>query len=247
MKIAALSDIHSNVYALEAVIADARGRSADVLLNLGDIFYGPIAPRATYDLLMKHEFVTICGNQDRLLLEATSEEIKSNPTLQFILKDLGNTPLDWIQSLPFDRQLTDAMYLCHGTPASDLIYLLENVETGSPNVRPEADIINLLTGIESEVIVCGHTHMPRTVALSANRLVVNPGSVGLPAYTDEEPVLHSMENFSPHASYAILEKNAVGWIVQHIKVPYDHHRAAREAVKRKRYDWGHFLTTGKGV
>ncbi len=247
MKIAALSDIHSNAYALEAVISDAKKRSVDVILNLGDIFYGPIAPRATFDLLIDHEFVTICGNQDRLILEATPDEIESNPTLQFILKDLGDKPLDWIKSLPFDRHLTDDIYLCHGTPTSDLTYLSENVENGYPRVRLDADIIKLLKGKKSEIIVCGHTHIPRTIELSTNQLVVNPGSVGLPVYTDEEPVLHSMENFSPHASYAILEKNEAGWIVQHIKVPYDHHRSAKEAAKRHRTDWGHFLTTGKGL
>jgi len=50
MKFAILSDIHSNVYALEAVINDAKRRGCDTLVNLGDILYGPIQPRATYDL-----------------------------------------------------------------------------------------------------------------------------------------------------------------------------------------------------
>ena len=74
MKIAILSDIHSNVYALEAVISDAQSRAIDLMINLGDILYGPIAPKATFDLLMKHDFVTICGNQDRQIFEANQDE-----------------------------------------------------------------------------------------------------------------------------------------------------------------------------
>ena len=124
MKLAVLSDIHSNVFALESVIADAQTRSVSEIVNLGDILYGPIAPKATYEMLMKHDFITISGNQDRQIYESTTQEILSNPTLQFILDDLGSEPINWMKSLPFDHQLNDDIYLCHGTPESDLIYLL---------------------------------------------------------------------------------------------------------------------------
>ncbi len=97
MRIAAISDIHSNVFALDAVLHDIAHRSVDVIVNLGDILYGPIAPRATYELLIAQDFVTIRGNQDRQIYEATQNEIDTNPTLQFILEDLGTEPLDWMQ------------------------------------------------------------------------------------------------------------------------------------------------------
>jgi len=247
MRIATLSDIHSNVFALEAVIYDAKKRGAELMLNLGDILYGPIAPKATFDLLRDHKFVTIRGNQDRQIYEATQEEIDSNPTMHFILDDLGQTPLDWMRSLPFDNQLSDDIYICHGTPANDLTYLLENVKTGYARLRSDSEIMALLNGQSSNLIICGHTHIPRTVTLKSGQLIVNPGSVGLPAYTDDEPVSHYMENFSPHASYAVLEKSKAGWTVQHIKVPYDFQQAAEEAKKRQREDWVHFLITGKGL
>jgi len=71
MKIAALSDIHSNVFALAAVLTDVKKRGVDVVVNLGDILYGSIEPKATYDLLMQHDIITISGNQDRQIHEAT--------------------------------------------------------------------------------------------------------------------------------------------------------------------------------
>lgn len=245
MRIAVLSDIHSNIFALEAVLRDTLSRDVEVVLNLGDILYGPIAPRATYDLLMEHQLITICGNQDRQIYEATHSEIESNPTMQFILEDLGDEPLDWMKSLPFDLQLTDEVYLCHGTPANDLTYLLENVESGFAMLRSDNEILDQLHGQSSNVILCGHTHTPRVVHTSSHQLIINPGSVGLPAYTDDEPVPHSMESYSPHASYAIVECGADGWFAQHIKVPYDHERAARQALKENRTDWTHFLSTGR--
>ncbi|AJQ96017.1 metallophosphoesterase family protein [Gynuella sunshinyii] len=244
MKVALLSDIHSNVYALQATLNDIQTKGVDITVNLGDILYGPIAPRATYELLMQHSLVTIRGNQDRQIYEATAEDIRHNPTMEFILQDLGDEPLKWMRQLPFDQQLTEEIYLCHGTPTDDLIYLLEDVSNGYPKLRTDGDIIQLLNGNRSEVILCGHTHIPRMVMTTTKQLIVNPGSIGLPAYTDDEPVLHSMQNFAPHASYALIEKISGSWKVEHIKVPYDYQNAARDAEKRQRDDWVHYLTTG---
>ncbi len=245
MKIAVLSDIHSNVFALEAVIRDAKKHSVDLLVNLGDILYGPIAPKATYDLLMQHDIVTICGNQDRQIFEATEEEVATNSTMKYIIDNLGAEPIAWMKSLPFDYQLTDDIYLCHGTPDNDLIYLLENVELGYAQLRSDSEIIKRLNGQKSKLICCGHTHTPRTVSLSTGQVIINPGSVGLQAYTDDEPVVHSMENFNAMASYSIIEKTTDTLNIEHIKVSYDVKSAAAECKKRHRMDWVHFLTTGR--
>ncbi len=55
-----------------------------------------------------------------------------------------------------------------------------------------------------------------------------------------------MENYRPHASYALLEKGADGWIAEHQSVPYGHQLAAEAALKRGREDWAHYLNTGRG-
>jgi len=247
MKIAVLSDIHSNVFALDAVIKDLTKHSVDLKANLGDILYGLVAPKFTYELLMEHDFITISGNQDRQIYQSTEKEIELNPTMQFILNDLGSKPLAWMKSLPFDKQVNEDVYFCHGTPKSDLIYLLEDVSKGYALLRSDSEIIDLLAGQKSKLVCCGHTHTPRSVSLSTGQLIVNPGSVGLQAYTDEEPVLHSMENFNHHASYSIVEKIDSEWIVQNIKVPYDYQRAVNESKKRNREDWVHFLSTGRRI
>lgn len=247
MRIAALSDIHSNVYVLDAVLTDIRNQGVDVIVNLGDILYGPIAPKATFELLMENDLVTIRGNQDRQIYEAGEDEIASNPTMQYILQELGKEPLAWMKQLPFSLELNENVFLCHGTPDDDMTYLLENIESGRAIVRSDKEIISLLNNTQSDVVLCGHTHTPRVVETSSNQIIVNPGSVGLPAYTDDEPLAHSMENFSPHATYAIVERDILGWSVQHMKVTYALDKAVREAKKRNRQDWVHFLTTGRGL
>lgn len=152
------------------------------------------------------------------------------------------------ESLPFDLQLTNDIYLCHGTPKDDLIYLLEDISSGSAKLRSDQDIINLLGGQKSKIILCGHTHTPRCVQLSTGQMIINPGSVGFQAYTDDEPFKHSMENFSPKASYAILEQSeSTQWNVAFLKVNYNLGRAVEAAKKQNRDDWVHFLSTGRSL
>ena len=158
MKIAALSDIHSNVFALEAVIDDAKKRGAELMLNLGDILYGPVAPKATYDLLKGHSFITIRGNQDRQIYEAADAETDASPTMQFVLDDLDAESIRWLKSLPFDCQLNAEIYMCHGSPGNDLEYLLENIETGSPRIRSESEIMASLNTQSANIIVRPHPY-----------------------------------------------------------------------------------------
>jgi len=270
VKIAILSDIHSNIYALEAVINHFKRKSVDVVVNLGDILYGPIAPQATYERLraLEDEFnlVTIRGNQDRQIYEADEAELKSNPTMAFIHEDLSDEAMDWMRALPFDRQLTDYLYLCHGTPDNDLIYLLEDVSSGHAQLREDTEIESLLAGNKSKIIICGHTHTPRDYLLkqpdrtsnsehvgdylkntnTMSQRIINPGSVGLQAYRDDLPVQHVMQTGSPEARYTLLElgKNKNIYKLSHEKVPYDVDSAVSLAKSRGRDDWVKALETG---
>ncbi|WP_230389358.1 metallophosphoesterase family protein [Vibrio nitrifigilis] len=166
--------------------------------------------------------------------------------MQFILNELGQEPLSWLKQLPFDLQITTDIYACHGTPRDDLEYLLEDIRTGKPIVRTDCEIIERLDGISSPIIVCGHTHTPRCVELSTGQIVINPGSVGLQAYTDDEPNVHSMQNYSSKASYAILQQTSEQkWDIAFHRVTYDVERAINAARKQGRNDWVHFLFTGR--
>lgn len=247
MKTGVISDIHGNVYALEAVLEYLSRQGVDRIVNLGDIFYGPIAPRATYDLLKQHDIVTIRGNQDRLIYEASDQEIAKNPTLQMVIKEVTGEPYNWLTSLPGEVQLDENIYLCHGGPGDDTMYLLEDITDGTPEVRSNSGIVRRLSGQSSAVIFCGHTHIPRTISLASGNLIVNPGSVGLPAYFDDEPVPHTMENYSPHGSCSILEHTPQGWLVQQCKVPYDVDAAVGRCEGLGREDWANCLKSGRAV
>jgi len=233
MRIAVLADIHANVWALEAVLADVRKHSCDAVWNLGDIVHGALKPRATYELLRAADVsLTIRGNQDRELDE-------------WMIRDAGPEAMDWLDGLPATAVFEDRVFLCHGSPADDGCYLLEDVSSGHAVVRDDAEIVELLAGTWQPVIVCGHTHIPRLVRLANGQMIVNPGSVGVAAYSDNLPVPHAMETYSPDASYAILEETAAGWDATFRKVPYDTREAAWTAAERGRSDWAHQITTGR--
>lgn len=248
MRIAILSDIHANIWALEAVLDDVKARGVTIVVNLGDILYGPLKPRATYERLAREDIaLTIRGNQDRQIFDATDADLAANPTLRYVVSDLGPEPIAWMRALPPAAELEPDVFLCHGSPASDSVYLLEDVTRGHPRVRPEAEIRGLLGPLQHPLIACGHTHISRSIRLSTGQLVVNPGSVGLPAYSDDLPIPHAMETYSPDASYAIVEKTSRGWQSASHRVAYQHERAAEQASALGRMDWAAGLATGRAL
>ncbi len=79
---------------------------------------------------------------------------------------------------------------------------------------------------------------------STGQWIVNPGSVGLPAYDDDRPYPHAIETGSPDARYAIVERLADGWVAALIAVPYAYKAMADLALTRQRPDWAYALSTG---
>ncbi|GAA4931050.1 metallophosphoesterase family protein [Halioxenophilus aromaticivorans] len=247
MRIALISDIHANVFALEAVLNAINNQGCDLVINLGDILYGPISPRETFEYLEANNCLTIKGNQDDdIIIAARQSSAQPNPTLAWVLEQLPSRAVQWLAELP-DEITLEEVYVCHGAPGNNCLYLTEDVSTGLPYPRSDANIQQHLAGTTQPVIVCGHSHLPRAIWLESNQLVVNPGSVGLPAYRDDLPHPHAMETFSPHARYCLLDKTQHGWQVSQQQVPYPHLEAAKLARSRNRPDWAYALMTGRAV
>ncbi len=245
-RLGVVADIHANAVALEAVLEDARRRGVARFVNLGDSLYGPLAPLETYRILQRTEIVaSIAGNQDRVIFEAAPDQVAANGTLAFVVESLGDEAVRWLRQMPATAVVEDALFLCHGTPASDTTYLLEEVAAGRPQVRSEEGIRELLGDVGEPVVLCGHSHIPRLVRMRNGQLIVNPGSVGLQAYDDDEPVRVCMETHAPHACYAIVEGGRMGWDVSFHRVCYDWERAAAQALALHRQDWARAIASGR--
>lgn len=241
--IAVLADIHGNRWALEAVLEDARRRGIRRLVNLGDCLYGPLDPAGTADRLMALGMPTARGNEDRILLDDPARHPDS-PSLAFCRSELGPAHLRWLRELPLTAVHEAGLFLCHGSPRADDEYLLWEVTAAGAQRLPAAAVSSRLPGIAQPVVLCGHDHLPARLYLGRGRTVLDPGSVGLPAYRDDHPFPHAMETGSPHSRYAILRRSPAGWAAEFVAVPYDHESAAAAAERNGRPDWAHALRTG---
>lgn len=96
----------------------------------------------------------------------------------------------------------------------------------------------------ASLFLCGHTRIPRRLDIGP-RTIMNPGSVGCPAYDDNIPIAHVMETGTSTASYATVRRTAAGWATCHRQVPYDPARMIRMAEAAERSDWVHALRHGR--
>jgi putative phosphoesterase len=242
MRLAVVSDIHGNLAALAAVVADFGRRGVDRVVNLGDSLSGPLRPLETARFLMAEDWVHLAGNHERQVV--TGAPGRWNPSDEFTHAQLTEAELDWMASLEHSQRLGSDVLACHGTPRSDMEYFVETVERGRPRLATPGELEERCGETDAALILCGHTHVPRSVRTRKGQLIVNPGSVGLPAYDATRPEPHVMETGSPDARYAIVEGEGRTWSASLLAVPYDHDEMSKLAAARGRDDWAHALSTG---
>ena len=250
-RLAVLSDIHGNRWALRAVLLDIDRRGIGCIVHLRDCAYGPCDPAGTVALLMERGISGVRGNEDRLITDTTAPGADS-ATARFTRSALTAAQLDWLAALPPERTLGDLFYLCHGAPGADETYLLRRVTRSGVRLCDAREVGARLGATaaspgppRTSVILCGHDHLQHDLRLPDGRRVVNPGSVGLPAYRDDRPYPHAMAAGSPEARYTILSRSDRNWRVEPIRVDYAHEAAARAARANGRDDWAEWIRTGR--
>ena len=244
MRFAAIADVHGNHLALEAVMADIRAQGIDEIVNLGDMASSPLEARRTMDALMALDAVHVLGNHDRWLIDRPPEKMGSWDRPAYAQLDAETSRLAADQ-VPPTQVFRDQVFLCHGTPGNDDLYWLETVmPDGSVTLSPLEAIEKEAEGISQSLILCAHTHIARAVRLSDGRMVVNPGSVGVPGFSYNVPYPHLIEAGTPDARYAILELAGSEWRVTFRHVPYDHEAMAALARRNGFPEFASALATG---
>jgi diadenosine tetraphosphatase ApaH/serine/threonine PP2A family protein phosphatase len=203
-------DVHGNLPALEAVLADARAADVERWLLGGDYALFGGWPEECVALLRELPgAVWIRGNGERWT--ANPDEAPDNPVVpgavQACRAALGEQLVNELAALPFDHVEGDA-YACHASPVSD-------VRSFMP--EPADDEAELLAGVTAPRLVFGHTHLPFRRERDGIELV-NPGSVGMPFDRD------------PRAAYALVHDDGT---LEHRRLDYDH--AASAARVRERF------------
>lgn len=216
MRIAVFSDVHGNYAALEAVLADITRRGVDATLGLGDFLSGPFDPKAVADRLIADNVPCVRGNHDRYLAEGREKDWAVDTWVRGVL---SMDQSDWLKTLPATRVFEGEVFMCHATPGSDENYWMDRFTEGDEALLMSREHIEAMSvGVDYPVLLCGHTHVPRTLRLRDGRLLLNPGSVGLPFILG-----------SPDARYAIIEKRNGQWSSELIAIPYDKKPAQAQA------------------
>jgi diadenosine tetraphosphatase ApaH/serine/threonine PP2A family protein phosphatase len=218
---ALLYDVHGNLPALEAVLADARadpeGAPSSFLLGGDYALFGPWPVETVAALRALPDATWIRGNGERWT--AAPSEAPDNEVVQGAIaacrEALGADLVAELSELQ-EQTVINAIRFCHGSPISD-------VRSFMP--EPTDDEQELLDAITERRLVFGHTHLPFRRVSDGGVELINPGSVGMPFDGD------------PRAAYALLREDGS---VTHKRVGYDH-EASAAAVRERFADavWTH--------
>ena len=182
MRIAALYDIHGNLPALEAVLADARSAGVDRLVVGGDVFPGPLSHAVLGSLsACKFPVDFIVGNGEIAVLEHLAGRIPARvpeafrPIVRWNAEQLDaaarQSLASWPKTLRVAVEPVGDVLFCHATPRDE-----NEIFT---KLTPENRLVPIFEPVNAAIVVCGHTHMPFDRWIGRTR-VVNPGSVGMP-------------------------------------------------------------------
>ena len=227
MKIAVISDIHGNMEALKAVMQDIEEQECEMVFVLGDYAMAGPEPSSAVGYFWTKKFdtnfVMIQGNTDFMISNYsedlyTSLKEKAPIMAEALKKDtliLSDEEKKFLKELPIqtEQEFEGVKFLLvHGSPR-------KNNEDILPDT-PLAEVEKMLENVTSDVVLCGHTHIPCGFQTSKKQTVVNAGSVGRP-FTPK-----------PQACYLIITAHHGRCIFEHQFINYNKEKAAEKLRKR---------------
>lgn len=223
MKFAIISDIHGNLFALNAVLKDIKLKNVDRILCLGDLAMAGPEPNKTIDFVKTQDWTVIQGNTDFMIANFSSEIFekvaKNAPVMANALSDdisdISSENIEYLKNLPVNKSINlDGLrfLLVHASPR-------RNDENIYPNLKMD-EIEEIVKDVDADVIFCGHTHIPCGYQTESKVTVVNVGSVGRPFTDDAKPC------------YAIANVSNGQVEIEHCKVDYDNVLASNLLEKR---------------
>jgi predicted phosphodiesterase len=233
-------DIHGNLPALQAILADMDAKGLEKRYCLGDLVGYGTFPNEVIAEIRTRGYPTLMGNYDQGV--GNSSDDCGCAYTKPEDEALGKRSIAWTNARTTDEnkaflrglhsqlplQLGDLrVMLVHGSPRRINEYLFED--------RPASSLERLLDQVDSDVLVCGHTHLPYHRILPSGRQVVNAGSVGKP------------KDNNPHACYVVLTAIGSELGVEFHRVAYDV-EAVAQAIEASEmpHEYAQMLRAGRG-
>lgn len=228
MRLAIIADIHGNLPALEAVLADVATQHVDRLIVAGDLVNRGPQSAAVLERLVPLELPTIMGNHEDLVAQFLAGKVApawlDHPwwaATRFAAREVGTAWLSYMTSLPshivVEEPVAAPLRIVHGSPR----HFMECIGPATPAVALD----EMLAAAPESLLVCAHTHVSM-IRQHNDTVIVNTGAVGLPFNQD------------PRAQYALLEWDGARWQPALRRVEYD--RRETEAA----YEHTGFLRAG---
>ncbi len=226
MRIAVISDIHSNIYALEATLKDIENKNIDLVVCTGDLVGYGTRPNEVINTIRKNRILTIMGNYDDAIgnykivcgcdYPDPKDAEKAGLSMHFTGKETSDENKAYLANLPKEVTLTfneKTIRLVHGSTRVINEYLKENSK--------EAD--EVMSELVEDILVCGHTHIPYA-KYYGEKLLVNAGSVGKP------------KTGNPNANYVVIDIKNINEVtkkessvkVEIVEVTYNFEKMAKE-------------------
>ncbi|CAM4053359.1 metallophosphoesterase family protein [Deinococcus marmoris] len=222
MRVAVLSDVHGNAFALEAVLEDIRAASPDLIFNLGDQIEGSADPARAAALQAELGAIEVRGNNEEKLWPGGRRAKISKEIGAWLATQMDDAALARLAALPLTAYALDGrLFACHGTPTSAWDMLLWHWEdepgrgpgAGYYRARDPRELRAIIEPLNAEVVLCGHTHRPGATCVG-DTLVVNTGSVS------------DQVDGDPRARWTLLEERGGHWAADFRAVAYDIEAAA---------------------
>ncbi|MBE6053470.1 MAG: metallophosphoesterase family protein [Clostridium sartagoforme] len=214
MKVAAISDIHGNIYSLMKVLEDIDDQKVDLIICLGDLVgYGP-HPNEVIALIKRREIPCIKGNYDASVVDEGFTFIRDTSinsfSLPWAVEEVRASNKYYLSQLPTELNYDIngvKIKFTHGSPNNISEYLFENADNTQ----------KVMEEIEEDVLVCAHTHIPSYKKFD-NKTFINTGSVGKPKIG------------RPNATYALIEiKEDKSIDVKFRELEYEYKRIVKDA------------------
>jgi len=211
IKIAVVSDIHANAYAIDALILDERFNACESYFCCGDIFGYYYSFSRAIEFIKKYKIKCIQGNHDQYLINNIQSgtlpndkfEKKYGKALSYTQNIIEKNDIDFIKALPLQRDIelpfSKSGLLCHGSPFD----INEYVYPDSPD-----KILDKIFKLNYDFVLLGHSHYPY-IFQRDQKYIINPGSVGQP------------RDKGGHASWAELSFDNNSVTVEHVNTTYD--------------------------
>ncbi|MEG2789147.1 MAG: metallophosphoesterase family protein [Romboutsia sp.] len=223
MRIAIISDIHSNIYALDKVISDIKNRNIDMIVCTGDLVGYATRPNEVIQRIREEKILTIMGNYDEAIGNSKivcgcdypnpKDAEEASLSMLFTGQETTDENKKYLRNLPKEASFTfnnKTIRFVHGSTRVINEYLKED----------SIEAKEVMNDLLDDILVCGHTHIPY-VKYYGKKLLINAGSIGKP------------KTNNPNANFVVIDILDSKVNVEIIEVNYDFETAANEIEENK--------------